>query len=152
MKCDWHSQIAAVAVNMTDRDKYFDLNEPLGFFDPIAKENLNHGMSIDALFNQFASEPKEKGEDYTPAGMTTMEKEFLLEHLNVSAPVEWRDKYIDLVMKYHDVCSKGKFDLGRTDMVEHKVTMKTEEPIHSRQFRVPLEHHQMIYDFGLTSC
>ena len=70
-----------------------------------------------------------------------------MEHLNVSAPVEWRNKYIDLVMKYHDVCSKVKFDLGRTDVVEHKVAMKSEEPIHSRQFRIPLEHRQTIYDW-----
>ena len=50
-------------------------------------------------------------------------------------------------MKYHDVCSKGKFDLGRTDVIEHKVSMKTEEPIHTRQFRIPLEHRHTIYDW-----
>ena len=52
-----------------------------------------------------------------------------------------------LIVKYHDVCSKGKFDLGRTDVIEHKVSMKTEEPIQTRQFRIPLEHRQTIYDW-----
>ena len=146
-ECDWHGQISAVVVNTTDRDKYFDPNEALGFFDPITKEALNHGMSVDALLSQFVSEPIEKGEDFTPGKMSTTE----MDHLNVSAPVEWRDKYIDLVKKYHDVCSKGKFDLGRTDVVEHKVTMKTEEPIHSRQFRIPLEHPQTCHDLRLPS-
>ena len=50
-------------------------------------------------------------------------------------------------MKYHDVCSKGKFDLGRTDVIEHRVSMKSDEPIHTRQFRIPLEHRQTIYDW-----
>ena len=32
-------------------------------------------------------------------------------------------------------------------MIEHKVTMKSEDPIHIRQFRIPLEHRQTIYDW-----
>ena len=79
--------------------------------------------------------------------MTSEEKYFLLSHFNVSAPSEWKARYMDLVVKYHDVCSKGKFDLGRTDVIEHKVCMKIEEPIHTRQFRIPLEHRQTIYDW-----
>ena len=70
----------------------------------------------------------------------------MLSQLNVSAPNEWKARYMDLIVKYHDVCSKGKFDLGRTDVIEHKVSMKTEEPIHTHQFRIPSEHRQTIYD------
>ena len=43
--------------------------------------------------------------------------------------------------------SKSKFDIGRTDLIEYKVTMKSEDPIHIRQFRIPLEHRQTIYDW-----
>ena len=43
--------------------------------------------------------------------------------------------------------SKSKFDIGRTDVIDHKVTMKSEDPIHIRQFRIPLEHRQTIYDW-----
>ena len=50
-------------------------------------------------------------------------------------------------MRYHDVFSKSKFDIGRTDVIEHKVTMKSEDPFHIRQFRIPLEHRQTIYDW-----
>ena len=32
-------------------------------------------------------------------------------------------------------------------MIEHKVHMKTKDPIHIRQFRIPLEHRQTIYDW-----
>ena len=99
------------------------------------------------MFNSFSNDPKEKCEDFVPPAMSSEEKDFLLSQLNVSAPVEWKAKYIDLIVKYHDVCSKGKFDLGCIDVIEHKVTMKTEEPIHARQFRIPLEHRQTIYDW-----
>ena len=149
--CDWHGQVSAVVVNTADRDKYYQNNEVVGLFDPVAKKSLISSESIeeriDAIFNSFSNDPKGKGDDYVPPSMSSEEKDFLLSQLNVSAPVEWKAKYIDLVVKYHDVCSKGKFDLGRTDVIEHKVTMKTEEPIHIRQFRIPLEHRQTIYDW-----
>ena len=61
VECDWHGQVAAVVVNTTDWDKYFDLNETVGFFDPIRREKLEHGMSVESLLSQFASEPKKGG-------------------------------------------------------------------------------------------
>ena len=61
VECDWHGQIAAVLVNTTDRDKYFDQHETIGFFDQVKKEQLEHGMSVESLLSQFASEPKERG-------------------------------------------------------------------------------------------
>jgi len=94
---------------------------------------VNIQKRIDAMFNSFSNDPKEKDEAFVPPAMTSEEKDFLLSQLNVSAPIEWKARYIDLIVRYHDVCSKGKFDLGRTDVIEHKVTMKTEEPIHTRR-------------------
>ena len=93
---------------------------------------------IDAVFSSFSNGPQEKSEEFVPTSMTSQEKDFLLSQLNVSAPVEWKARYINLIVWYHDVFSKGKFDLGRTDVIEHKVSIKTEEPIHTRQFRICL--------------
>ena len=103
--------------------------------------------NIDAVFSSFSNDAQEKSEEFVPTSMTSEEKDFLLSQLNVSAPVEWKARYINLIVWYHDVFSKGKFDLGRTDVIEHKVSMKTEEPIHTRQFRIPHEHRQTIYDW-----
>ena len=40
------------------------------------------------------------------------------------------------------MCSKSKFDIGRTDVIEHKVVLNTENPILIRQFRIPFEHQR----------
>ena len=52
-----------------------------------------------------------------------------------------------MLYRYHDVISKGKFDLGWTDVVEHKIELNDDDPVHIRQFRIPLEHRQTIYDW-----
>ena len=42
--------------------------------------------------------------------------------------------------------SKGKFGLGWMDVLEHKIDLTDDNPVHICQFRIPLEHRQMIYD------
>ena len=59
---------------------------------------------------------------------------FMEDNLKTSAPQDVFHRYKDLCLRYHDVFSRSKFDLGRTDVVEHKVTLKSEDPIHVRQF------------------
>ena len=146
-ECDWHGHVVAVLVNTSEKDKQFRTGEMVGFFDPVDRKDIVADYDIEALFDSFASEPKEKGGEYVPPKMTIEEKDFLTSKVNIAAPSEWKAKYMDIIVAFHDVCSKGKFDLGRTDVIEHKVSMKTEEPIHIRQFRIPLEHRQTIYDW-----
>ena len=65
----------------------------------------------------------------------------------INAPEEYKDRYRALTLNYHDVCSKSKFDIGRTDVIEHKIVLNTENPIHIRQFRIPFEHRETIYNW-----
>ena len=55
--------------------------------------------------------------------------------------------YRKLLYLYHDVISKGKFDMGRTDVVEHKIDLIDDDTVHIRRFRIPLQHRQTIYDW-----
>ena len=67
------------------------------------------------------------------------------ESINIQVPDPWATTYREMLYRYHDVISKGKFDLGWTDVVEHKIDLT--DPVHIRQFRIPLEHRQTIYDW-----
>ena len=67
--------------------------------------------------------------------------------LHIAAVPEKRQAYESLLRKYHDVCSKDKFDLGFSDVVEHKIVMRNNEPVHSRQFRVPFAHEKVLHSY-----
>ena len=54
--------------------------------------------------------------------------------------------YREMLYRYRNVISKGKFKLGWTDVVEHNINLMDDDPVHIRQFRIPLEHRQTIYD------
>ena len=78
---------------------------------------------------------------------TREELTFLDESINIQAPDPWASTYREMLYRYHDVISKGKFDLGWTDVVEHKIDPTDDDPVYIRQFRIPLEHKQTIYNW-----
>ena len=113
--------------------------------DPSEGKELSEA-TIAEIFDNPGGEPEEppRGELTAP---TPEESAFLDETLNIKAPEPWAATYRQLIHRYHDVVSKGKFDLGWTDVVEHKIDLTDEDPVHIRQFRIPLEHRQTIYDW-----
>jgi hypothetical protein len=75
------------------------------------------------------------------------EKKVLKERLQVLAEEPWRQQYLDLMLRYHDICSRDKFDLGCGDVIEHSIVMEDERQVHQRQFRVPFAHEEVLYEY-----
>ena len=69
--------------------------------------------------------------------MTKEEKASFLEKLKLRCPEKWKARYEELCLKFHDVFSKSKFDLGRCNTIEHSIRVKEEEPVHVKQFPLP---------------
>ena len=139
-----------MVTNMSDEEIIFRRGAVVGFFTPLSSDQVEKGLSedaIDAVFSDFSREPSEPERGLSSDILTTEGRKFMEDNLRINAPQDVFHRYKDLCLKYHDVFSKSKFDLGRTDVVEHKVTLKSEDPIHVRQFRIPLEHRQTIYDW-----
>ena len=65
--------------------------------------------------------------------------------IQVEGPLQ--EQYKKLFCQYNDVCSRGKFDLGFSDIIEHKIVMKDEVPVHARQFRVPFAHEDVLNSY-----
>jgi hypothetical protein len=51
------------------------------------------------------------------------------------------------MLRYHDVCSKDKFNLGCANVIEHSIVIEDERPVHQRQFRVPFAHEEVLYEY-----
>jgi len=55
-------------------------------------------------------------------------------------PEQFRQKYLNLLLKNHEAISQDKFDLGHTDTLMHEIALKTLEPIDIKQFKIPDVH------------
>ena len=61
-------------------------------------------------------------------------------------PDHIKDDYVSLILRNHDVFSRDKHDLGRTHVMEHSVTLKDDEPVYRKQFRIPHSHRSVLVD------
>lgn len=73
---------------------------------------------------------------------TQADKEFVRNNVRIEVPDSEKEAYMDLLYEFHDIFSRSKMDLGRTDSVEHKIQLKDLEPVYQRQFRLPESHRQ----------
>ena len=105
-----------------------------------------HEEFVHSMFGEMGADCKEPEQGQIKKLNAVEEKEFLSK-LNLKCPSEWKQKYLRLIMRYNDVFSKDKFDIGFTNIIEHKVNMKTEDPIYVKQFRVPYEHQGILNEY-----
>ena len=150
-KVDNQGNLFSVVVNATDFDQIYRRNDLLGFADPVSEawldEHVNVEEQVAGIVSQFENEPPDPVRGSVKNSLLAEDKAALLEKLVIKAPPEFFEKYKSLLLDYHDVCSKSSFDLGFTDVVQHKVSLTSEDPIHVRQFWIPFEHCQTIYDW-----
>ena len=150
-RVDNQGKVFCVVVNATDFDQVYRKNDLMGLAEPVSESWLIDHDDVEeqvaGIVSQFKNEPSEPVQGPVKKFLLAEDKEALLEKLMIKAPPEFFEKYKKLLLDYHDVFSKSSFDLGFTDVVQHKVTLTAEDPIHVRQFWIPFEHCQTNYDW-----
>jgi hypothetical protein len=141
---DEHGQVVVTIVNMTsDR---FDLvagdcvwSMANSVFEADGGIHELNDKSVNTIFGNIGKVSKDPKWGKGPP-LEQREKKVLKERLQVLAEEPWRQQYVDLMLRYHDLLSKDKFDLGCADTIKHSIVMEDERPVHQRQFRVPFAH------------
>jgi transposase InsO family protein len=119
---------------------------------PIEME-LNRNDFIGFAENLQDCEMKELNPDYVQAvaervptkqaPLGEAKKKFIEEKLNLAnVPAEFRQQYRQVILKHHEAISQHKFDLGRANTLMHEITLKTNEPIYVKQFKIPEAHRE----------
>ena len=70
----------------------------------------------------------------------------LIDACEINGSEVFKGELRDLLREYHDVISTSPTDLGFTDEVQHEIHLKSKEPVHVRQFRIPEEHLEFLND------
>jgi hypothetical protein len=148
---DKHGQVVVAIVNMTSDRFDLVLGDCSGamsnsVFEADGGIHKLNDESVNTIFGNIGKVPDDpkwgKGPPLKPK-----EKKVLKERLQVLAEEPWRQQYLDLMLRYHDVCSKDKFDLCCADVIELSIVMEDERPVHQRQFRVPFAHEEVLYEY-----
>jgi hypothetical protein len=76
---------------------------------------------VASIFGEIGKDPKEpeRGHSINPKQAKELEA-----RLQIHATSPMRTRYRELIMQYHNVISKDKFDLGRASVIKHKIKMR----------------------------
>jgi hypothetical protein len=146
-----HGQVVVTIVNMTSDRFYLVSGDCVGamsnsVFEAEGGIHKLNDESVNTIFGNIGKMPEDpKGGKGPP--LEPKEKKVLKEQLQVLAEEPWRQQYLDLMLRYHNLCSKDKFDLGCVDVIEHSIVMEDERTVHQRQFRVPFAHEEVLYEY-----
>ena len=69
------------------------------------------------------------------------EKEQLIrDKFQSEVSADLKPRYLQVLLDNHEAISTSKFDLGRSELLLHEISLKTKEPIFVKQFRIPDAH------------
>ena len=76
--------------------------------------------------------------------MTPEIERFIKENAKINVPSSYVDRYMQVLKKHHAVFSRDKTDLGRSDLIQHEIHLKSEDPIYVKQFKMPDVHRDYL--------
>jgi hypothetical protein len=118
--------------NCTNSVMTIEKDSFLGIIERIEENNTVGELNVNEMTVNI-----EQTELPTPTKITEEKKKYILNNAKLNVPEEFRQRYMDLLLKYHEVVSSSKYDLGKCTTSMHDIKLKTEDPIYIKQFRIP---------------
>ena len=150
-----HGKGAMTLINHSDIPMHLPKGAVVAQWQPVAESDLISLEEITEKMLQKAQEERKvdsrdirasprEPENWSLKQCSPEKEEFLRKHIKLGCPPEWREKYMRLFIKYHAAFANDDHDLGHCNAVPHRIRMKTQEPVHKKQFRVPFAHQDFV--------
>ena len=134
IKVDQTGQAIIQVINCAPFERELERGEIMGIFEKVDKTDIY------PLETEYINAVAEKQGKPLPSSPSTDKRKFIMENLKIEFEEKEKKSYVDLIMKNHDVFSFGKMDLGRASTLMHEITLKNEEPVYVKQFKIPEAH------------
>ena len=99
-------------------------------------ENVK-GCSYEEVNPAYINSLSQKHEETrTKQKLTEAKRKLIKEKFCSEVLAEYKQQYLDVLLKFHEAISEDQFDLGRCRTNLHEITLKTDEPIFVKQFKI----------------
>ena len=136
--------VATLFMEHSALEKVQDGRIPVTLTNPFsAPLTLPKGMQVANFSTDYKIEQvREPNKREKP--LTADKSKFIRQNVNMEGSPEFQERLLKMLESYHDVIASSDYDIGKCDAVTHKVIMKTPEPVHKKQFKIPFAHQQFI--------
>ena len=125
--------------NCAPTDVTLSRSEILGFIENISdceKRQINPTFINSVADKKLTEKP--------PVPLPAEKEAFIKENVQLNVPDNFRQRYLDILLKNHEVISAHKYDLGQAKSFMHDISLKSEEPIYVKQFKIPDAHREEV--------
>jgi hypothetical protein len=135
---DKNNNCKIILDNCAPYDVTISRNDILGIMDtepdePIPMEDSTISAILQNIVKKLPKVPRRK---------LTRDEIAAKAHLNV--PIEFKQKYIDILYKHQQAISVNKYDLGLATNFKYKIHLKDNNPVYRKQFKIPEAHQKFI--------
>ena len=78
--------------------------------------------------------------------LSKQQRQFIDENAKIEGDTNQKHRYLKEFYKFPQVFSLYKNDLGRCQLIQHEILLKTKEPVYIKQFKIPEGHQQAVKD------
>ncbi len=136
VETDEKGNFSLIATNGSTLTEIYHRGTVVGHFEETVAPEM---VPLDEVLAKVKASPKSAASD--------KKKKFLRETLQLGAEGSAAEPFWHVIEDFHDVFAEGPADMGFTDVVQHKINLKHNDPIHLKQFQIPWEHEKFIHEF-----
>ena len=85
-----------------------------------------------------------KSKNRVPIPLSKEKKLFIQEKAKLNVPDNFKEEYLNVLFKNHEAISEHKYDLGQTETLMHDISLKSQEPVYVKQFKIPDAHREQV--------
>jgi predicted aspartyl protease len=124
-----------IAYNGQAHECTIEVREELAAYSPVDEQDT----CTEAKFRECRPSPRKE-----PA-ISEEKRQMIRQKTRPGWQGSMKEKLVDLLVRNHAAISKDKGDLGRTNVVPHKLTLRSERQIYRTQFPIPIAHMPFVH-------
>ena len=125
--------------NCSPIEKILPRNQFIGLI-----ENISEDEKRQLNPKYIAALAEKQLKERAPIPLSKEKKQFIEEKVKLNVPENFKEKYLQMLFENHEAISEHKYDLGKTDTLMHDITLKSEEPVYVKQFKIPDAHRESV--------
>ena len=135
---DQLGHVTVMLQNCSPNAVHIERGDILGSIECIQGQYIQK-VKVDEIAASF-----EKVQAINSSQLTNNRKMEMIKDINLNVPQNEQAAYLELILRNHDVFSKDKNDLGLANHYKHSITLRNNEPLYIKQFKIPDIHRKML--------
>jgi hypothetical protein len=131
VRINWLGQTPMEIFNCTNHEMTIEADSLVGIVERLSEEDKLGELNLNEMTVNI-----QKQELLLAKPLTFENPQYIMEHAMLNLSDTFKQKYLDLLLKHHEVIIDNKYNLGKCSTAMHDIELKSKTPIYFKQFKI----------------